>query len=128
MNNVSVQIWKAPQNDGIGVDYVLCSPGPIQSWSFGTKDGYDEIVNAQLWLNNHTQIRDWLPWSRSLLTGKEDLYTDYAPFTREHLKNNLMNMRESIINNKGGIFSAPNQTPDPVIHFSTMRSVYWNWK
>jgi hypothetical protein len=131
-NTISIQIWKADVNDGIGVDYVLCSPGPIQSWSVWTRDGYDEIVNAQLWLNNNTNVRDWLPWSRSLRTGEEDMYANGSGtlgFTHERLKNDLLNWRGAVERKEGGVYYPPNAAPsDPAAHFSTARKVYWNWK
>lgn len=132
-DTVIVNFWSSGYGEGgvvhwkSGVDYILCGPGPIQSWSYGTKEHYDEIVRSLLWLKNGRQDSDWLPYTRQ--NGKGELFdsgADRLDWSRARLFANLARMRRIIEEKRGSISFAPGVSPDTAGHYTTGKPVYWN--
>lgn len=72
-----------------GLDFVLCSPGPIQSWSIGYKEHYDEIVKKYNWIQNHSYY-DYEMYTKT--AGKDnflDFNLDSHDFSLNSLRRNL---------------------------------------
>lgn len=124
-NTVLVRYWMHSTTSG--VDYILCSVGPIHSWSFGTGSHYDEIVKSYQWSQSHTATREWLPYIK--VGGHAQLMAyniDGFDFSDEHLRRELTNMRQIIDERVGNIYFAPGIEPERDAHFGTNRPSYWN--
>lgn len=97
------------------VEYLLCEPGPIHSWSIGTKQAYDELVSARFWIKKHRD-EEILPFRT--IDGK-------GLFPRV-VNDNLAEMREQIEKGNTWIFYAPGVESNPADHFSSKFRVYWH--
>lgn len=122
-------------------DFILCSPGPIQSWSTGTHRHYDEIVSSALWYFNESQKRNWFsylhypPSTDSSTVAVEPLFIsedrggnkfDGHYFDEDTLVRNLGNFQYSINKKLSEIHFSPGSPSDEGLHFSTARPFSWN--
>lgn len=122
-------------------DWILCSPGPIESWSVGTRHHYDEVVSSTLWYFYESTHRDWLPYRRlfppvsSPLQGVASLFIsddeggrkfDGHDFDQSQLINNLKTFRYLIDRNIGSVFIRHGSAADEMSHFATKHPIYWN--
>jgi hypothetical protein len=115
-------------NNYTGVDYIFCSTGPIESWSFGTRAHYDEIVRDYVWIENHN-FKDYELYIKDGGVDKFiGLNIDAHDFTEEKLQGNL-NLHRQMANLRAGkVFYAPGADQNPDSHFMTRKPIYYNWK
>lgn len=121
-----------------GTDYILCSTGPIESWSLGTQKHYDEVVNSTLWYFHEAPRHNWLPYHQRIpddglrtvsplfISEAEQRDFDGHSFTQDTLIANLLAFRTMIDNHRELIRYAPGVSPDPNRHFMTRHPIYWN--
>ncbi|MFZ4713749.1 MAG: NIF family HAD-type phosphatase [Bacteriovoracaceae bacterium] len=117
------------------LDYTVCSPHPIESWSYGTPEHYDEMVKDYNWIkkkekeNKPREVelyilgdRQWnLQWAYEGIDG-------YS-FDEEIFLNRLQTHLGMVSNKEGNIYFNP--TIDPSLktrkeHFKTRHSIYFN--
>jgi hypothetical protein len=127
---VIVQYWDAGRG-ATGVDYVICSPEVIQSWSRGMPRHYDEMAAAYLWLSRIDITATpplWIPYvwinNRPALF---DTDIDGKDWSKNRLQTNLSAIRTVAEKNEGEIQGRGNVPVDAVEHFSTQRRSYWRW-
>lgn len=106
-----------------GLDYVLCGPGPIHSWSVGTKQGYEELKKSYEWTRSH---KDWITY----VSSKEQrsylyLNLDKMDFSEKHLKKNFKTMQKMIEKGESGVFYAPGTEKRMSDHFASAKKSYW---
>ncbi len=96
-----------------GLEYVICSLNVIESWSYGTRDFYDEFVR-----DIRRFVEGWDPpgapsyirrrgpdgMTRPMFLG---LLTDHRPFTQGHLIRTLKLQLEVAADDRGEIFLNP---------------------
>lgn len=121
---------------GGGTDYILCSPGPIESWSMGTTTHYDEIVSSARWYFEQAERHNWIPYRQILpvipeigidplfISDDEGRDFDGHPFTQEQFAQSLHYHRDHVAEAK--ITYAPGVPADPARHFATSKPIYWN--
>ena len=131
-NTVIVRYWYGPSGSQSrsGVDYILCSPGPIESWSYETKRHFDETAASLLW-NQQVGFKDqkWIPYT--VANHHNELFNspvDKKDWSPEKLRGNLEAMRQAAQDAHGEIIFAPDVKPDDSSHFSSDHRVYWHWK
>jgi hypothetical protein len=114
-----------------GVDYIICSPNVIESWSINTKTHYDEIVAAMQWnqdqLDDDQNVNNWVPYIFS--HGKATLFDtdlDHLDWSTGMLAHRMLSMRSRAAKNQGYIVYAPGVAQDESAHFHTRRPIYWN--
>ncbi|MNL31638.1 hypothetical protein D3C87_1534360 [compost metagenome] len=110
------------------MDYIFCSSGPIESWSYGTREHYDEIVRDYNWVQSHNYKQYELYYKN--MSG-QDLFigsnVDGHAFTANTLRANLAFHRQMADLKTGKIFFAPGVDKNPASHFSTSKPMYYNW-
>jgi len=126
-NTVVTLFWT--NTDGrSGVDYILCSSGPIESWSFGQKLHYDEIVDDVLWAKGHLGMNydlyqkkygDTVPL---FALGNIDGHIDSEPI----LRSELIQVQETAALGLGHIYYNLGVPHDPDEHFRTHIPTYYN--
>jgi hypothetical protein len=128
-NTIIVRAFNHPPTSG--VDYILCTAGPIQSWSYGTQRHYDEIAASQLWNNAGVAANQKNRWiSYTVTGGNRDLYSsglDGVKWGLEDMLNNFRTMQNVAQRNRGEIFYAPGVAHDEAEHFKSNHRVYWHW-
>jgi hypothetical protein len=124
-NTVIVRAWS---HQGVtGVDYILCSTEPVESWSYDTKKHYDEIVASQLWNNNVSTTQGWVPYAKAGYSAEYfDCGLDNEDWSQAHLLKNLSVMQSKAEEGQGQILFAEGVPHSPSRHFSTNRPIYWN--
>jgi hypothetical protein len=97
-NTVYIHIFTNDHGDGkqsSGQDFVLCSSGPLESWSYGTKQFYDELVNDVVRIRDPSRKNDHISYmTRPDAHGKFqpaifELGSDGHPFSTGQLINTL---------------------------------------
>jgi hypothetical protein len=97
-NTVYIHIFTNDHGDGkqiSGQDFVLCSSGPLESWSYGTKQFYDEFVNDVVRIRDPARKNDHISYmTRPDAHGKFqpaifELGSDGHPFSTGQLINSL---------------------------------------
>lgn len=126
MSTVIVRIWN---NENLtGVDYILCSPQVIHSWSYNTKAHYDEIVASLSWNNDVEGRNNWIPYT--YLNHQSQLFNfniDGHDWSPEILKYRMDKMQSKAAKGEGLIFYAPTaDDKSEKFHFKTKRPIYWN--
>lgn len=121
-DTVLVVYWNNKQ--GTGVDYILCSMGPVESWSYGTQENYDEVLREKAWVESHDYKEYELYYKRQGVDQLIGLTLDSHEFTADGLNNNLRVARQLVDLKVGGIFADdPAQKKE---HFKTAHPIYFN--
>ena len=120
---IVVRTWRAGNSSG--VDYLLCSPQAIESWSTNTKNHYDEIINAYQWTQSHPT--DWIPYlslrHQPVLFGPQ---VDGVVWTPDLLLGKLQSIQAKASSGQGLIVYGPGVPVDEARHFKTQHPSYWN--
>lgn len=111
------------------LDYIICSPGPIASWSYGLKEHYDEIVKDYNWIRKKEDREFEL-----YLSGGNQLQYLYGgidghDFSEYSLIRYLGIMQSMIKNNSGKVHFNPDIPKDQRTtseHFKTSIPIYYN--
>jgi hypothetical protein len=130
-NTIVVRAWK---NDSTsGVDYLICSPQVIESWSYDTKTHYDEIIASLNWNFDQTKtdatVNNWIPYT--ITSGTADFFDsglDSRDWSRDYLLKNLTKMRADAQSTGGNITYAAGVPHISANHYKTTRPIYWNTK
>jgi hypothetical protein len=103
-------------------EYILCSAGPVESWSFGTEKHLFEIEDEIRWIESHDKsdydsfISNTIPWEQ---------YVDGYIFSRNKLDENITNHK----NIKNGKIFYRSRFVDEVhetIHYQTSKPIFFN--
>jgi|GEM_PF-3933680 hypothetical protein len=125
-NTILVIQWS--NYSGSGLDYILCSGGPVESWSYGTKTHYDEIVRDITWINTNKSdnYQAYFLDTRNLpeIFGSN---LDGKVFSKQRLADALAYHRSLVENKLGQIFYAPGEVKNHKRHFHTRMPIYYNW-
>jgi hypothetical protein len=115
-NTVFVRVFDNNHGGGklsSGADFILCSSEPVHSWSYGTREFYDELSRDVSRATNPPTPNSWLSYMRRPdATGTYqpsiwDLGSDHHPFTDQQLTNTLKNQLVMSNDNEGKIFYNP---------------------
>lgn len=117
---------------GVGLDYAICSPQVLASWSYATPEHYDEIVKDFLYLTNPS-----VPDSKRemYVHGDGDYITTWSvdfdghDFSKATLKSSLVGMQRMINAKSGDIYYNPNirsSEKNRESHFSTDHPIWFN--
>ncbi len=127
-NSIQVKSWK--YKGQTGVDYILCSPGPIESWSIGTKRHYDEIIASELWNLSAEAAHKSDKWISYVVRGGNNLLFntgldghDWTVFTYLNYLKTFYNFAQK---EPGLIVYAPKVSPSSADHFSSKNHTYWH--
>ena len=110
---------------GTGLDYKLCSMGPIESWSYGTKQHYDEIIRDYNWVESHNYKDYELYYKKDGVDQLWDTSLDGHSFSNETFIKHMRNIRQLIELKLGGVFYQDTGGTQ-VQHFKTKKSIYYN--
>ncbi len=121
-------------HDG-GLEYVICSMNVIESWSYGTRDFYDEFVR-----DTRRFVEGWdLPGAPSYIRRRESdgktrpilfgIVTDHRPFTQRHLIQALKLQLDLAATGRGQVFLNPHGGNSKELrrrHFKTATPSWFN--
>jgi hypothetical protein len=123
-NSIIVRYFESGRDSGI--DYIFCSPGPIASWSYGTQEHYDEVINEYLWAKGHG-FKDYELYYKR---GGVDLFIDSAidglDFSANKFFFNMKEFYRLASENHGHIYYNKNVIKDRAEHFRTSKPSYFN--
>lgn len=93
-------------------DFMLCSSAPIESWSYGTKGFYDELVR-DLRLATSDRRKEWPGYVQYQTPNSQnahllDLNADRHPFTQTQLLNTMKHQLRLSESDSGRLFVNPN--------------------
>ena len=116
-------------NETSFLDYIVCSPQVISSWSYGTPEHYDEIHSDVEWRMTHDSA-EWDSYVK--MSGKEtfpnssglDVYE--TTYGENYLKMYLSLHRSLAKANLGQIFFAEGEKRERSEHFATNFPIYFN--
>jgi hypothetical protein len=123
VDTILINHWQV--GGGTGVDYVICSMGPVESWSYGTKQHYDEIIRDLNWIETHDYIDYELYYKKAGVDLFFDNSLDGHEFSRNVLWQHLRNVRQLIDLELGGVFHQ-NSAGKEAQHFKTKLPIYYN--
>jgi hypothetical protein len=104
-------------------EYVLCSEGPVHSWSYGTSEFLNEIVAEKKWRETHPKDQYDQFFNNGCFIG---CWFDGERWTRERLRENLENIQVRIDSGEGKIFFNNDVIPSRWDHFATKIPGYFN--
>jgi hypothetical protein len=111
---------------GTALDYIFCSTGPIESWSYGTRAHYDEVVNELSWIKTH-DAKDYELYFK--MAGEDSLFDtglDGKDFSEEVLTSNLQQFYSFAASNRGRIYYNTGVPKEEAGHFKTAHPSYFN--
>lgn len=109
---------------GTGLDYILCSMGPVESWSFGTKEHYDEIVRDYQWIEKNNYKDYELYYKKDGVDQLWNTNLDGKTFTLEVLLKHLQINRELIDLKLGRVYEQRSGLSKT--HYQTKNPIYYN--
>jgi hypothetical protein len=109
-----------------GVDYILCSSGPIESWSFGTKTHYDEVANEVHWIQGHTDREYETYYKTNGVDSFLDFTIDGHKFNQENLLLALKQLRLTAASKGGHVYYNEGVMRSEAQHFKTAHPSYFN--
>jgi hypothetical protein len=120
---VSWQRWMPMIEGGYLSEYILCSSGPVESWSYGTQEHLNEIIKEIKWIKSHKEseydafISGTTPW---------DTDVDKKDFSWENLLKRI-NTHQKLVKS-GKIFTRDNVLKDGEYeeHFVTEKPIFFN--
>lgn len=122
-NLLIINQWNVGGNTGL--DHILCSMGPVESWSMGQKEHYDEVLRELNWIQNH-DFKEYELYYKS--AGKDllwDTSLDSNDFSWDQFLLNMLNFRQLIDNNMGKIVYQKGKEKSSD-HFKTDFPIYYN--
>lgn len=110
------------------LDIILCSPGPIHSWSYGTKEHYDEIIKDYWWTVKGKRWEDIYEVYINNIDALFGLYSiDGKDFRNSTLEANIKKHFETANTYGGEIFFNPDVlNKKRSDHFETSYPIYFN--
>jgi len=127
-DTVLVRAWNL--NGLTGVDYIMCSPKVLHSWSMDTRTHYDEVVASLSWNDKYAAgngSNDWIPYVYSNGTAELfDTSLDSLDWSADTLLKDMQTMRRFAAAGKDKLVFAPGVAKNEADHFSTTHPIYWN--
>ncbi len=95
-----------------GLEYIICSRSVLESWSFGTREFYDELVRDVRRFTMLAPPASTPSYIRRVVGGETtpiilDILTDEHPFTQQHLINVLRRHFVMGLRKEGKVFVNP---------------------
>lgn len=117
------------------MEYLICSPSVIESWSYGTEEHFDEIVRDHVWMSTQDPS-EWEGYTKQgnkkdYLNSRTDAQAPYlTDFKPETLGQRLRQLRALIQYSPGQIFLSGNASTNWLreSHFLTTRPTHFNPK
>lgn len=113
-------------------DWLICSAEVIQSWSYGTKPHYDEIVRDYVAQKGNGEIAYYTIGALLAFRGPPaNSWVDHHLFSEDIFFDQLKHLYKIAASNLGEIFFNPDcSTSERTIesHFHTDRPIYFNLK
>ncbi len=114
-----------------GLDYGFCSPDAVESWSYGTREHYDEVIKDYLWFKDpvHTQRGEIETYDNAGFAQLFQKNWDSHDFSESTLQRYLGLWQTLITQDKGEVFvnpDAPASERTRAAHFKTTRPIYFN--
>ena len=116
-----------------GEDFMLCSTGPVASWSYGTKEHYDELVRDLRFALGPATAGEWPGYMRAKLFGapgsEAALFhgnSDRHPFTQTQLIASLRAQLSLSAGDQGAVHYAPDLREEKPAHFGFRRPVWFS--
>ncbi len=127
-NTIIVRSWKGRENSE--VDYILCSPGPIESWSIGTKRHYDEMIASQIWTSSALNTNHPNQWISYMARNGQNLLNfsrvDGYDWNQDDLLKYLKPLHDSANEDIGMVVNAPDVYDSLTDHFDSKIHTYWH--
>ena len=116
-----------------GLDFILCSTGPIQSWSMGYPEHYDEIVKKFNWVEENSYY-DWEMYTKYQGVDRFlNFELDGHIFSQENLNQNMKIFLAMISSDYKDLYYNSNYesfnqsvSDKRKEHFSTDKPIYYN--
>jgi hypothetical protein len=114
------------------LDYTVCGPGPIESWSYGQKEHYDEVVKEYSWITSGTKGEMEYELYMSASSGNMSYFRrgiDGYDFSHARFIQYLGNFLDKITKKDGEIFwnpDVPVSERTKTNHFKTTVPMYYN--
>jgi hypothetical protein len=138
LNTVLVRVFN--DGDEVGLEYVLCSAGPIHSWSFGTRKHYDEMVRETAFILNPANQNSNPKHGADYQTYIEDPHNfhprffgsqiDGDAYTEAGLAKDLSRVLDLSANRAGKVYVNPDSHTQPEAdlraHFETKMPSYFH--
>ncbi len=113
-------------NNWGGLDVDICSPaGVVESWSYNTRELYDEIVKDWQWNQRYSHSQSLVYWHAHLnedLSGRIDGHS----FGADVMKSRLYGMAKAILAGDGGVFTPSGEDAKKDRHYKTGKAYYAN--
>lgn len=111
------------------MEYLLCSSGPIESWSYGTPEHEKELKREKDWVSSHDPSQ-----YDSMKRGENDqacfygfsIPDEHNDWSIKRLLSDLDFMRDLVVSGSGRIFYAQGVPQDRARHFETKLPGYFN--
>lgn len=122
-----------PGHTGSALDFIICGPGPIHSWSYGTKQHLEEILrNQKVYAElKNSMGNEWYKYMEYY--GKQDgidIFDTYnidgKNFSFAFYEQNIARHRQSIVSGASGVFYSPGTAKSG--HFETDFRFYYHQK
>ena len=127
-NVVYVDYMGGPMWPANASEYLICSSGVVDSWSYGRAETLAEMERDAQWISTHSAA-DFDQYSKSAVfdishfCGMSFTEIDQTDFSHEALARNFELARSSAASGEGRIFFAEGGSPD---HFGTRAPGYFN--
>jgi hypothetical protein len=127
-NTVYVISWEWYSNNGL--DYVICSTNVIESWSYDTKEHYDEVASDATWVLSHkpneyslyaSTPAGWWYWNQAAITSENN----YS-FEQQNFDHFLAGWIRAMAGGDGNIYYNKGVPKDRGRHFRTSHPIYYN--
>ena len=135
-NTVYIHIFTNDHGDGkmsSGQDFVLCSSGPLESWSYGTKQFYDELVNDVIRIRDPARRNDHISYmTRPDAHGRFqpaifELGSDGHPFSVGQLINTLKLQLTVSAETGGKVYYSPKLRDSPATAEAAFKTRMPSW-
>ena len=121
----SVFVGRLPQY-GRYSEYILCSSGPVHSWSHGSTLFQEEIKREVSWMDGHPDDFDGFSTNRNGGRSPYEIRFDTGGWEKSYLLRDLKYMAHHYPARKENIYFNTNVIPSVWDHFSTRRPGYFN--
>lgn len=108
------------------VDFIICSPHVVSSWSAATREGYDEVMRDYKWMTTQNYFL-WEAYSKQ--KGVDDFIGNTIDSAQTDFSQSSFNIRMNMLKalavaNEGYIAAEKGQTKAD--HFATRWPIYFN--
>lgn len=143
-DTVIASAWGGGGSPSAALEYVICSPSVVESWSYGMPEHYDEIVKDVKWITGPAHHGDYQTYLRGLnktsghyeplyftpYPDPEMLNFDGTLYTEQGLKDRLLAHLVMVRSRNGAIHTNPqyrsNSKQERKLHFTSKWTIYFH--